>query len=97
MKFLYVVSVLTLLTATNDLRAIEFDLKNFTCSGVAEYGQVVIDQVRVNQENVSITFSVAGIKSTQNYILTERIKNGLTDANNKAFFIGASKSGVKCK
>jgi hypothetical protein len=72
----------------------EFNIKNFLCTGEAESGTIIIDEISVYQNNVAITFS-KDKKYIQSYILTERMKNGYTDANNTAYFIGATKSGAK--
>jgi hypothetical protein len=75
-------------------QASDINLKSFTCSGSVEYGKIIINSVVVNQNAVSITFT-KDTQETQNYILTERFKNGSTDAHSAAYFIGATKSGAK--
>lgn len=95
MKSFLFLSAFTLLSTVNVVNASEINLKNFSCTGEAEYGKIIINEVIVKQNEVSIVFTVDGAKSTQNYILTERMKNGTTDANKTAYFIGATKSGAK--
>ena len=93
MKSFLLLSTVIFISVANIANAGGLILQSFTCKGEAEYGKIIINQVNVNQKNVSITFTKE-TKSTQNYILTETSKNGSTDANNTAYFIGATKSGA---
>lgn len=73
--------------------AASFDLNKFACSGSAEYGKVIINSVTVVKTAVAITYTVDQKTATNKYILTEKMKNGSTDANKTAYFIGATKTG----
>lgn len=95
MKSPLFLSMITILATTPFANASDLDLNDFTCSGTAEYGNVIINEVRLIRDSISITFTVAESQSTQSYVLTERHANGSTDAAETAYFIGATKSGAK--
>lgn len=95
MKLFLFLSSFTILSTLSFANARELNLNKISCTGEAENGAIIINEVSVKQNNVSIMFTLAGLKSTQNYIITERMKNGTTDARNAAYFIGATKSGDK--
>lgn len=95
MKSFLFLSLFTLFSTSSFANNGELNFKNFSCSGDAEYGEVIINKVEVIEKNVSITFTLNGVTSTQKYILTELKRNGVTDINKTAYFIGATKSGAK--
>jgi len=87
--------VLSILAFSANLLAAKVNLSAFTCTGSAEYGNVQITNISVKNLNVLITYSVDNKFTTQKYILTEKNRNGSTDINQPAYFIGATKSGDK--
>lgn len=75
------------------VQAKNLDLTNFNCQGSAEFGKIIINQVKVQNKDVSLIYTINSKTKIQNYVLTERKKNGVTDQNTPAYFIGATRSG----
>ncbi len=70
--------------------------KSFVCSGQAEYNKILIQKLVISEKEFNIDYSVSGVSFSQHYLTTEYLqKNGSTDANKTAYFMGATKSGQK--
>ena len=89
-KIIYLLTILFTSTA-----ALASD-PSFLCSGQAEYNKIIITQVLISKKEITIQYRANGANFSKSYITTEFLeKNGSTDLNKSAYFIGGTKSGLK--